>query len=200
MSLLWGLKCTTVFYSILHAICFPNHFPQLHNLITEIRTRGGRMWRKMRNLFVKPLYSILPFSMWVLEGVKWHFRSKGDVVTLTTLSTSPCSWRRLMQGTKSHHAGLSCAWQNTGHPSSSCYAELFLHFLWSLPLLRLVSSHWSYLHLWESQCQTSLFSNPLFLFLMGIRDSMGAEVCWIPIFWGQPGGTYEWHVWPEQLD
>lgn len=29
---------------------------------------------------------------------------------------------------------------------------------------------------------------------MGIRDSMGAEVGWILIFRGQPGGTYEWQI------
>lgn len=90
---------------------------------------------------MKSLHQILPFIVQVLEDVKWHFRSEGDVVTLTRPSASPSPCRRSMQGTKSHHAGISYTWRNTGQEPISIL--LLSRAFLSLSLVPLVGSQMS---------------------------------------------------------
>lgn len=158
---------------------------------------------------MKSLHPILPSSVQVLEDIKWHFRSEGDLVTLRRPSDIPSPWRRSVQGTESHCIGVSRAWHNTGHKPISLLLPLPRAFL-SLSLvvssLRLVPSHQSYLHLWESQGETHFFFKSIIPGLHRCKwqagDRAGLESCfWGAAWWdlgrgrsrsARAGGLREW--------
>lgn len=153
---------------------------------------------------MKSLHPILPSSVQVLEDIKWHFRSKGDSVTLRRPSASPSPWRRSVQGTESHCVGVSRAWHNTGHKPTSLLLPLPRAFL-SLSLvassLRLVPSHRSYLHLWESQGETHFFFKSIIPGLHRCKRQAGDRAGFESCFRGQPGGAWRGagHARPERV-
>lgn len=98
-----------------HLAChlFPNHSPQLYNLIIKISaSRGEDVEMQLgEKLFLKALRHIFPFGLKVQSGISG---AKGTNPNPNP-SASPSPQRRCEQPSKSHHTGVSSTWPNTEH-------------------------------------------------------------------------------------